>query len=198
VLSAREAPRFAYDGQRYVLIAWMEASADERAVALPVAQALRVFESASTAMLLDSWFQPAGDLRRIAEDLRLCSPFEGRRMRAQTLYEGMHQLVRAGRLLVIPFDRIPRPVRQANAGDRDPTADLPFDAPAPTPFSWIEIHVIDKGDRPLAGVRVRVRDPEGGIREVKSDERGFVRLNLPAGRCQVELPGLDSASWNGD
>jgi hypothetical protein len=198
VLSAHWAPRFTCGGKEYALVRTTEASPEERAVAVPAAEAETMFTWAFPAALLGSWFQPAGDLRRLAVGLRLWPPLEARLMRLQDIHERLRHLVAGGRLLIIQADRIPQPRPVGGPPVEQTAAETPFDAPAPRPFSWIEVHLVDKGDRPLAGVRVRLRDPEGAVREARTDERGFIRLNVPQGQCELELPGLDADSWSAE
>lgn len=64
------------------------------------------------------------------------------------------------------------------------------------PKSWVGIELKDEDGAPVAGQRVRIKLPDGSAREAVTDSKGRVRLDgVEAGKCQVELLGIDGADW---
>jgi hypothetical protein len=64
------------------------------------------------------------------------------------------------------------------------------------PTSWVGLQLEDEEGEPVAGQRVRIKLPDGTVRERVSDDKGRIRLDgIPVGNCQVELPGVDGNEW---
>jgi hypothetical protein len=90
--------------------------------------------------------------------------------------------------LILEFDRVPMPTPVAArlaSGTSPP--EIPFDAPPPRPHSWIELSVVDKNGQTLRGARLRLKDPQGGYRDLTTDGMSMLRLNVPEGECELEL-----------
>jgi hypothetical protein len=197
MLSARWAPRFECFGKRYVVLAKLNGSAAERAVALKGLEAEALFKRATFPAETHDFPVAGSVLRRIAGELGLANPQEMRDVPENTLQKRLCGAIRAESLLVIEFERIPAPTPPASAsiaGLAKP--EVPWDAPPPVASSWIQLQVLGDEDKPLAGVRVRVIDAERGVREVTTNASGQLKLDqVPAGDCRVELPGLDGDAW---
>jgi hypothetical protein len=61
---------------------------------------------------------------------------------------------------------------------------------------WIEIELVGEDDKPIAGERYLIKDPEGIEHEGTLDDKGFARVDgLEKGTCKVSFPNLDGEAW---
>ena len=62
--------------------------------------------------------------------------------------------------------------------------------------TWIEIHLVDKQNRPIKGEKYRVRLPDSSLMEGSLDDEGKVRFDgIVAGQCQVCFPDIYGEEW---
>lgn len=62
--------------------------------------------------------------------------------------------------------------------------------------SWIEIELVDEGNKPVPGEAYRVTLPEGSVAEGTLDEKGFARVDgIEPGTCKITFPKLDKEAW---
>lgn len=60
--------------------------------------------------------------------------------------------------------------------------------------TWIEVHLVDDADQPVAGERVAIRFPDGSETQSYLDADGRYRLDgIPTGTYQVCFPDADGA-----
>lgn len=80
------------------------------------------------------------------------------------------------------------PVKAHKAGGSDEDAGLKT--------SWIELVLIDKLDRPVAGEPYRITLADGTVNDGTTDEKGFARIDgIEPGSCDITFPELDGRSW---
>lgn len=63
--------------------------------------------------------------------------------------------------------------------------------------SWIEILLVDKKNKPVAGEPYRVTLPDGAtVAEGTLDEKGFARVDgIDPGTCKITFPNLEKQAW---
>lgn len=111
------------------------------------------------------------------------------------LWAELEEAFETGRLALL---RVPRPVlisiqpeksKEKNWKEKDWEDES-------EPMSWVGLQLEDEEGEPVAGQRVRIKLPDGVVRERVSDDKGRIRMDsIPVGTCQVEFPGLDAADW---
>jgi hypothetical protein len=63
--------------------------------------------------------------------------------------------------------------------------------------SWIEIELVDKETKPVAGERYKITLPDETLAEGTLDEKGFARVEgIEPGTCRITFPDLEKSSWN--
>jgi hypothetical protein len=62
---------------------------------------------------------------------------------------------------------------------------------------WIEIELVDKDNKPVAGEAYRVTLPDGEtVAEGTLDEKGFARVDgIDPGSCKITFPKLEKQAW---
>jgi hypothetical protein len=62
---------------------------------------------------------------------------------------------------------------------------------------WIEIELVDKDRKPVAGEAYRVTLPDGQtVAEGTLDEKGFARVDgIDPGSCKITFPRLEKQAW---
>jgi hypothetical protein len=195
MLSARDAPRFTYFGEPYVIVRRGEVTAEERAVALEAGAAERLF-----AIAFPMTFSQApvtGTLGSIALALRVRTALSLAQTWTSTLEAELARGLSLGRLLLIEARRLPLlRAPGTSAGDEEKKPEIPFDAEPPAPFHWIEILIQGGDGKPLPNVRVRLTDPDGAIRDLATDSTGMLRLDVREGQCRVEVLGHHGEHWS--
>jgi type VI secretion system secreted protein VgrG len=68
--------------------------------------------------------------------------------------------------------------------------------PDPEKKSWVEIKLVDKEGKGLAGERYRVELPDGSVVEGSLDDKGEARVEgIDPGQCKVTFPDRDGKAW---
>ncbi|WP_224363333.1 carboxypeptidase-like regulatory domain-containing protein [Hyalangium versicolor] len=117
------------------------------------------------------------------------SMFERRQFLEQMWLE-LEGAFESGRLALL---RVPRPVFILPEREKAEEDDWKNDS---EPTSWVGIQLEDEEGEPVAGQRVRLKLPDGSVRERVSDDRGRIRVDgVPPGNCQVEFVGIDGSDW---
>jgi hypothetical protein len=89
------------------------------------------------------------------------------------------------------------PVKRPTRGNT-PLPPLSFDPPAPPAIkTWIEIQLVDKNGKPVAGEKYSIKTPDGTIVQGMLDGDGVARIpNIDPGSCVVSFPDIDGREWN--
>jgi hypothetical protein len=62
--------------------------------------------------------------------------------------------------------------------------------------TWIEIILEDQDDKPVAGIKYRLRITDGSVREGELDGKGSTRVDgIDPGMCEIMFPELDAKRW---
>jgi hypothetical protein len=62
--------------------------------------------------------------------------------------------------------------------------------------TWIEVRLVDRQQKPVAGERYRIRLPDSSLREGTLDNDGRVRFdNIVGGQAEITFPNLDKRDW---
>ena len=66
-----------------------------------------------------------------------------------------------------------------------------------TPKHWIGVRVVDEMGKPVAGLKIKLKLTDGTTTEVTSDKQGKYTTAkvLPAGSCDISLPGVFDPEW---
>lgn len=91
-----------------------------------------------------------------------------------------------------------------SGGDDEPeigkaAGETPVTGPRPstTPKTWIEIVLLDDTDKPVPGVRYRLKVTDGSLREGTLGADGSVRVNgIDPGTCEIAFPDIDGREWH--
>jgi hypothetical protein len=65
------------------------------------------------------------------------------------------------------------------------------------PKHWIGVRVVDEKGKPVVGVKIKLKLPNGNISEDTSDKNGKYTTGkaLPAGSCDISLPEEFDLEW---
>jgi type VI secretion system secreted protein VgrG len=92
-------------------------------------------------------------------------------------------------------DEIKAEQAKTKSGKYGSTAVKPY-KPDPEKKSWLEIKLVDKEGRGLAGERYRVELPDGSVTEGSLDDKGEARIvGIDPGQCSVTFPDRDGKAW---
>lgn len=120
------------------------------------------------------------------------------------IYARFSKLIRSGQMNVLAPGRefFPQltgmPMGQARTAGQGAVAESGYEpiAPPRPKTAWIEIELIDEGDKPVPGEPYKVTLPDDSIREGKLDAKGQARIEkIREGTCKVTFPNLDRAVW---
>jgi hypothetical protein len=94
---------------------------------------------------------------------------------------------------------IPDP-SQIQAAASEPVASPPSDggvAPCNEKKHWVEVRMIDETNKPVPGLKCRLRDSADAIHNGMLNNKGICRFDgLPAGDAYVCFPELDQQAWS--
>jgi hypothetical protein len=110
----------------------------------------------------------------------------------------MQWLLNTGRLMVVECLTV-RQERPSGPPPPAPPPETPKTKPRPIQDlkTWIEIHLVDEQDKPVANVAYSVKVPEGVIYEGKTDQHGKAKLvNIDPGMCDVSFD-IHEKEWKG-
>ena len=63
-------------------------------------------------------------------------------------------------------------------------------------LTWIEVHLVDLDNNPLAGERYQIRLPNSSLREGTLDSAGKVRFDgITPGQATISFPDIDGREW---
>lgn len=72
----------------------------------------------------------------------------------------------------------------------------PSSVPPRSPKTFIEIQLVDRQGKPVAGATYRVTLPDGTVRTGALDSQGLVRFDgIDPGECDIEFPNIDGREW---
>jgi uncharacterized Zn-binding protein involved in type VI secretion len=61
---------------------------------------------------------------------------------------------------------------------------------------WIEIELLEEGDKPVANQEYRIVLPNGEIRMGRLDSNGYAKVEkIPPGDCKIDFPGGGNSLW---
>jgi hypothetical protein len=84
----------------------------------------------------------------------------------------------------------------ATRAEAPPPAEAAPEAAPARELTWIEIELVDKNARPVAGERYAIELPDGTRRTGQLDANGRARLEgLDPGVCKVSFPALHATDW---
>lgn len=100
------------------------------------------------------------------------------------------KLVSAGQLAL--YDPTPARALHGGAMQREAAPTEPPEAPEPEPVTaWIEVELLTREHRPVAGEKYRIVLPDGAIREGRLDAQGKTRQEgFDPGTCHISFPEL--------
>jgi len=91
----------------------------------------------------------------------------------------------------------PTPVSQIEAeAAKAKEPEPPPEEEPPPPRDWIEFQFVDMNDKPVSGVRYKVKLPNGKEVEGKTASKGLIHFDdLDSGQCEVTLMEFDEKAW---
>jgi hypothetical protein len=97
-----------------------------------------------------------------------------------------------------PIDS-PDPSQIQAAADEPVASPPPGDGVAPCVQKkhWVEVRMIDETDKPVPGLKCRLRDSADAIHKGALNNKGICRFDgLPEGDAYVCFPELDQLAWS--
>ena len=68
--------------------------------------------------------------------------------------------------------------------------------PDETKEHWIEIHIVDEADEPLAAEPFAITLPNGRVARGTTDKEGLARIDgIDSGNCDICFTRLDEGAW---
>jgi hypothetical protein len=125
--------------------------------------------------------------------------FSAHRTIDATVMHHLQWLLDTGRLLVVECVTLRQELPAGPPPAPAPTPETPKPKPRPIKDlkTWIEIHLVDEQDKPVANVGYSVKVPEGVLYEGKTDENGKAKItNIDPGTCDVSFD-IHEKEWKG-
>jgi hypothetical protein len=90
---------------------------------------------------------------------------------------------------------------QQNKGKYGATPVTPHNPPTNTKeasnkTTWIEIELVDEGNKPVPGEKYKITLPDNSVAGGTLDEKGFARIEgIVPGTCKITFPNLEKDAW---